>query len=1144
MKMGRGIFGLASVIIIILAGLIDVAIAKSPPPGIGAGNVRANIMLALDTSGSMSTMVSQGDSRYPVDLDFDSQGNVYVAKHYDEIEKFGSAGEFLLLWGSTDKGNHASGTFDFIYSIAIDGNDNVYVSDRDNGRVQKFDTNGTYLSELTLGTSGARGVAVDSANNVYVVNSDEHIEVFDTSGTRIANWKDHTGYKHIEVDNSDNVWITNRHGYKVDKYDTSGNLISSFSTPFKPFGITADNNGDLYITDRNSHKVYKYSPTGVELAVWGNYGSSLGEFNSPRGISKDTNGVIWVADRRNHRVQSPDGVLLYQAGSPKSRLHVMRDVIKSIVSDSDLTSGANFGLIEWNTDSSLLVEISDTGASEVFTEVDNFTPGGLTHLEDAMTTAQTYFLGPNTPIVPGADCQQNIIIVISDGHWQDSPDSIAASLYSGSDIATFVVGFATTGNNNYVTLSQSGGTYPDSPLYANNEQMLLEVLSNYIKQVISTQLTFTAPVIIPGINNGDHILQSTFKYKQTNQWKGHLLKYSLDAFGAPSSLLWDAGDKLNLTPADNRSIWTVSEGLDINLNNFTTANAERLKGTMEENAGVPLTDDELDLLIEFVRGKDSYGEFPTGTDDDGAILLTGERWKLADIYNSKIITMVPPSSYASDEAKPGSEAYYRYINGYLSFRSSNDCGGPCDTRKEVIFAGSNSGMMHAFDSVDGSELWAFVPPSVLPNFKDVISSNAGETNAIYGVDGSPEVKDVYYGGSWKTVLMAGLRQGGHSYFALDVTDPLNPSHLFTFSHNVVTNVVSYWASDGTRSDFDATGTVPAEYDITRLGEAWSNPVIVNIPVSASQTKWVAVVAGGFNNGINPAWGSDLFIFDLEDSGKVLQKISLSDTNSANGIVNSVPPRVTSINADSVSSFHHKGALVYVTDLEGKMWKVNLTDQGTLYEATQVFDAQSSQTNGRYVYHSMTASVNHFNTLMLFFGTGDMQNLQSKSASIQNRIHGALDTSFPNYDDVFSPDTVADMFDAAQSCPGTDKGWYLDMDVNEKITAKPTIRDSVLYLSRFKPHDSDICGAGTASISEHDYICGATIRTITNLGEGIATEAVIYNNNIYIGISSDDASGNGSLPPGFTKQGNLIIGTVANPSPGDVRLEAWREMYRE
>ncbi|MCB2081028.1 MAG: VWA domain-containing protein [Rickettsiales bacterium] len=1112
--------------------------AKSPPPGTGAQDVPANILLMLDTSGSMDTYVSAGDSRYPVDVAFDSAGNIYISKYFDEVEKYSPTGEYILKWGGYHK-KLKNGKFDYTFAIAIDSNDNIYVSDHEHGRIQKFNTDGDYLDQLDTSGGTAYGVAIDSGNNVYALDSNGRVQKFNSSGTLLQSWSNNGG-RHIAIDSSDNVYVTKFNSFRIQKFDTNGNLLDEINTSYKPYGIDTDVAGNLYVTEVYDGQVHKYSPSGSHLDTWGSEGSGTGQFNSPRGVAHDTEGNIWVADFYNHRVQGLEGEELIVGGAPKTRLDVMKNVIKSIVSDSDLTDGANFGLMQWNYGAAMEVNVGYSGASQIFGMIDTLNAGGGTYLDNAMNLAESYFLGADTPMIDGATCQQNILIVISDGFWNDTTASdTAESLLANQGIKTFAVGFQTTGNNNYVTLSQKGGTYPDSPLYASNEAHMLEVLTNYIRQIISSQLTFTAPVILPGVTNDDHILQATFTYKPDHQWKGHLYKYALDNDGEVGALQWDAGAVLNQKAASSRNIWTVGNGIPAGLNNFTTDNLDRLRDPMEENSGVTYTDEELTSLVNFVRGVDSYDEYPSDVDDEGDTLLTGERWKLADVYHSKPIAVGSPSAHTSDDANNYSDAKYRFSNGYISFRNGNTCGGACASREQVIYVGANSGILHAFSSSTGEEKWAFIPPSVIPSFKDMIALEAGASNSIYGVDGSPVVKDIYYEGQWRTVLMAGLRQGGHSYFALDITDPDNPAHLFTFAYNTLNDTVSYWDAEGIRTTYASGDEIPDAFNFRSLGEAWSQPNILRLPL-AEGDKWVAVLGGGYNNAINPDYGARVFVIDLEEGGIILNQLTLADSDATNNIENAVPPRVTAITADTTTSFTSAGAMLYVTDLEGKLWKINLTDAGTMYETTKLFDTEATLANDRLAFHELSASILSGGELVAYFGTANMQNLSRTDVDIANRAFALHDTAFPAFTST-TPYTVANLQNVTSggTCPaGTQKGWYLNMDPNEKITAKLTIKNDTIFVPRYTPESAQVCQAGSAKITEHSFTCGDTVRT-SLLGSGMPTEIVVYKNKVYVGVSSDSEE---ALPTGFNKQGNLVIGDPAVITNGVVTIESWKEEF--
>lgn len=1133
-----------SYIFLVLIFLSQDSFAKSPPPGSGAADVPANILIMLDTSGSMDEILTLGDSQYPMDIAFDSDNNIYIAKYYDTIEKYDSNGDFVTSWGGYN-GTSQNGFFDNTFAIATDSSNNVYVSDYNHSRIQKFDSDGNYLMQFDVGGSISYGVEVDSSGYVYAVNGSGNVERFNSTGTKLATWSIGDA-RHIAVDGSGNFWITRYSGKKLVKYNSSGTLLSTVSLSWNPWGIDVDNDGNLIVSRVDNHKVYKMNTSGTILNTYGsNSGSSLGKYNTPKGVQvKNSDNLAYVADYGNHRIQSVNSTLLINNGNQKSRIEAAKAVIKNIVSDSNLTSGANFGLMKWNSNATMLVNVSNSGANQIYTTVDGLSAGGSTYLDNAMTLAKNYFTGTSSPMNSNAPCQQNILIVISDGFWVDTTASNTAEyLYNNYGIKTFTIGFTTTGNENYIALSQKGGTYPDSPLYAENESSLLDVLGDYIRQIISTQLTFSVPTIIPGITNSDHILQSTFLFKKTHQWKGHLFKYSLNSTGGIGSLIWDAATVLNQKTAASRNIWTTANGLSQSINNFTTANLNRLKLPLEENTSTAYSDAELDNLIDFTRGVDSYAEFSGTEDDDGDPIISGERWKLSDIYHSKAIAVSSPSAYFSDEANINSESYYRAINGYKSFKTGSTCGSSCATREEVIYVGSNSGMLHAFKSTTGEEKWSYIPAFILPYLKDVISSKANESVSIYGVDGSPVVKDIYVNGQWKTILMCGTRQGAQGYFALDITNPDSPKHLFSFSYNKITGKISYWDADGVRSNWTST-TKTADYDYSAIGESWSDPVIVNIKVNGSR-KWVAVFGGGYNNNVATGYGSAIYVIDLENNGKVLNKIDLPDFSGANNIANSVPAKLTVITADTTTKMQRAGALIYFTDLEGILWKINLTDQGTLYSKTKIFNSESTQANDRMCFNQVESSILADGRLANFYGTADMSRIGNTASTIQNRVYSYIDSQFPDYADQSTPYTVTSLQNVTSStatCPdSSQKGFYINLDTNEKITAPITVYNSSIIIPRYKPDTANLCTAGTSKITEHNFLCGNKTKE-TNLGDGMPTEVIVYKNKLYIGISSDSELEPGTLPAGYTKQGNLIVGTPQAVKIPTVRVESWKEDF--
>jgi hypothetical protein len=117
-----------------------------PARGQGAGgvpppNLPAN---ALPGSGLQSDLFNR-----PTDVAFDSAGNIYVADGVgnQRVAKFDKNGVFVKSWGS--KGSEPGQFGSSVRAIAVDAQNNVYVADSGNKRIQVFDSNGTFKTQIT-----------------------------------------------------------------------------------------------------------------------------------------------------------------------------------------------------------------------------------------------------------------------------------------------------------------------------------------------------------------------------------------------------------------------------------------------------------------------------------------------------------------------------------------------------------------------------------------------------------------------------------------------------------------------------------------------------------------------------------------------------------------------------------------------------------------------------------------------------------------------------------------------------------------------------------------------------------------------------------------------------------------------------------
>lgn len=145
-----------------------------------------DLMELYDTDGNQIDVSGTDYGTYayssPYSVAVDSNMNVYVSNaNNNEIVMFDS--NLALVRVITGVG----GAFNFPEAVAVDGENNLYVADSGNNRVQKFDSNGNHLMTITGHGSSwnyPEGMAVDPYGNVYVVDSgNNRIQIFSADGT-------------------------------------------------------------------------------------------------------------------------------------------------------------------------------------------------------------------------------------------------------------------------------------------------------------------------------------------------------------------------------------------------------------------------------------------------------------------------------------------------------------------------------------------------------------------------------------------------------------------------------------------------------------------------------------------------------------------------------------------------------------------------------------------------------------------------------------------------------------------------------------------------------------------------------------------------------------------------------------------------
>lgn len=210
--------------------------------------------------------------------------NIFVADTgNDRIHKFRSSTSPITLWPCQMWGGgpgSAQGQFKQPAALTIDqSTGDVYVSDRGNNRIQKFDEDGHFIHSRN--NLWASGMAVDSE-----------------------------GYLYISLIRSNKVYKLTPELQTNLEWGSTGNADGQFHYPR---GIAVDHKNYIYVIDSGNFRVQKFTQKGEHVNSWGNYGDGDGQFKVPHGISYDVNSHrLNVSDSILNRIQlfTEDGIFI------------------------------------------------------------------------------------------------------------------------------------------------------------------------------------------------------------------------------------------------------------------------------------------------------------------------------------------------------------------------------------------------------------------------------------------------------------------------------------------------------------------------------------------------------------------------------------------------------------------------------------------------------------------------------------------------------------------------------------------------------------------------------------------------------------------------------------------------------------------
>lgn len=645
--------------------------------------------------------------------------------------------------------------------------------------------------------------------------------------------------------------------------------------------------------------------------------------------------------------------------------------------------------------------------------------------------------------------------------------------------------------------------------------------------------------------NTTRLTTSTLIYQgrfDSSDWSGNLLAFDVDETDGSvdtSSPVWEAAN--NIPSPSSREVFTLERGTT-GIGNGIPFEWSQLTSGQQSDLD---PDGNGQARVGYLRGDASNEARNGGTFRDRPDTVLG------DVVNSDpYLARGQNFGYSSLPGSAGS-SYESYL---ASKRSKNP----------LVYFGANDGMLHAVDAQNtgGDEVFAYVPDALL---SDLVEYSEPSYNHQFYVDGSPSVADAYVDldgtKDWSTVLVSGLRAGGKTVFALDVTDA--PSGSFDSSDVL-------W-----------------EFQDPNLGYSFGKPRVIRM----GDGKWYAVFGDGYDDtttnmsgntvvdGNGSATAGIFFVQLSNPSNVTFFDTGEGSSDDPNGIG---PLTTVDLDGDKVTD------RIYAGDLEGNLWQIDVQGQGpgslsngdrqVLFQAT----GPSGDPQPITAAPTVGANPNPDVDAMVYFGTGRAfrENDDNPGGSPQvQSFYGLADRGTSGGDQIATnkstlvQQTIEDedasfrtLSDNPVDYSAGDDGWFINLEspVNgaegERVVNKAELRsDKIAYTTNIP--EPGICALGGNSwIMEMEPLTGGRIEEGVFDTDG---DGDIDNDDRYSDVDGDPekeqaggkrldgvAAGVTFLPPPPSrpdivyKEVSLSSGkvkTVKNLETGSSGRQSWRQL---
>jgi len=405
------------------------------------------------------------------------------------------------------------------------------------------------------------------------------------------------------------------------------------------------------------------------------------------------------------------------------------------------------------------------------------------------------------------------------------------------------------------TVATHGG---GSSYEADSADELLSVLTNITSSISAVDTTFTSPAATINqfnrLTHRDDIYFAVFKPSVNPMWSGNVKRFRVGKVpgGSDEVLIRDRNDLPAINNAtgffadNSKSFWPekddsgtafatpdgneVERGGAANQLALRSGGRDRRVYTWPHNSSSSISS-PVDLTLEANKLHEDNSAISdaklgiTGLESDAAA-QTAYRKDLLKWARGVDVLDVDEDGLKTDIRRHMGDPLHTRP-ALINYAASSGPTTEENPGKSLVFVSTNEGYLHAIDTSDGSEQFAFVPNELLGNLNTYYKNISGDTKP-YGLDGPISVwKDDTNGNNMvdngeRALLFVGMRRGGKSYYALDVSDPEKPKLAWTIK-----------------------GGAGGSTGFEKMGQSWSRLTPVKMFIEGASES-VLIFGGGYD----------------------------------------------------------------------------------------------------------------------------------------------------------------------------------------------------------------------------------------------------------------------------------------------------------